>query len=135
MRKRNKTESMEVLPKKEEEKSPEEEKEKSPEELMEIIEREKKRAEEIAREDKKLTAWNVIDLQLLLPEALDAFKYIDGNNFVVAQEKLLLLKEVVGKMRESKIKRSNDEFRKAYDNIVALKIVEEEEKRQQEGME
>ena len=114
-------ESMEILPEKEEEKSP-----------LEIMEGTKKREEEIAKEDKTGTPWNLINPDLITPENLELFRHFNDGELEIAQEEIKVARVNLDKIKDEKIRRSNEALLRLIDDKISAEIAKRELKEEQE---
>jgi hypothetical protein len=121
MRKRNKIESMEVLPKKEEEKS-----------LLEIMEEIKKKEEEVAKEDKTGTPWNLINPGLITHENLELFCHFIDGELEIAQVELRVAKAKLEEIKNEKAMLSNKALLEMIDDKIPALIEIERQKLEDE---
>jgi hypothetical protein len=93
--------------------------EKSPLDLMWEA---KRKAEEIAREDKTGTAWNPINPDLITPENLDLWAHLQNGELEIASGNLDAAREKLNKIKDAKARQSNEDLLKFVDNQIIEKI-------------
>ncbi|MDP2934569.1 MAG: hypothetical protein Q8N59_02285 [bacterium] len=108
---RKSKESMEVLPKKEEEKSP-----------LEIMEEIKKKEEGVAKEDKTGTPWNLINPDLITPENRELFRHFNDGELEIAQGELRVAKAKLEKIKNEKAMLSNKTLLEMIDDKIPVLI-------------
>jgi len=118
---RKSKESMEALSKKKEEKSP-----------LEIMEETKKREEEIAKEDKTGTPWNLIDPDLITHENLELFRHFNDGELEIAQEEVKVAIMKLEKIKDEKARSSNEALLRLIDDKISAEIAKKELKEEQE---
>ena len=112
---------MEALSKKKEEKSP-----------LEIMEETKKREEEIAKEDKTGTPWNLIDPDLITHENLELFRHFNDGELEIAQEEVKVAIMKLEKIKDEKARSSNEALLRLIDDKISAEIAKKELKEEQE---
>jgi hypothetical protein len=118
---RKSKESMDVFSEKEKKKSP-----------LEIMEEMKKREEEIAKEDKTGTPWNLIDPDLITHENLELFSHFNDGEMEIAQEEVKVAKIKLEKIKDEKARSSNEALLRLIDDKISAEIAKRELKEEQE---
>jgi len=96
-----------------------EQEEKSP---LEMMREAKERAERIAKEDKKGSAWNSINPDFISPDNLDLWVHFQKGELEIAQANLDAEKEKLSKIKDEKARQANENLLDFIDNQIIEKL-------------
>jgi len=99
---------------------------KKEESILEKLKGIKAKEEKIAKEDKTGTAWSLIDPELLIEDARELFSHYEKGEFDIAQGELKKVLTEIEKIKEEKIKNSNESFVHWIDNKIGDALANKE---------
>lgn len=93
---------------------------------LEIMTEIKKKEEEIAKEDKMGTPWNLINPDLITPENLEVFRHFIEGELEIAQESSRVEKAKLETIKDEKVRLSNETLLHVIDDKISAEIARKE---------